>query len=573
MSPDGKAFFSLMKRLRWQIVVVLATLGVVSFLLLIQKPQAAFPVPAQPASGGVYVEAIVGAFGRLNPWFDYYNQADRDVDRLLFSSLLTFDGRGLPRPDLAESWGISQDGTVYNFTLRPNAVWHDGQPVTSDDILFTLDIIRTGVTTYPEDVRALWNQVQAIRLDDKNLKFVLPEPFAPFLSYLTFGVLPKHLLDNVPPDQLINHAFNLSPVGSGPYRFEQLIVENGQIRGVILTANEAYHGQTPRITQFIIRYYASAAEALTAYREGEVLGIGNVTPEILAEALLEPNLNLYTARLPRLTLVLFNLQNDEVSFFQDKSVRRALFYALNRRYLVDRILQGQAVIANSVVPPGNWASYEGIETVPYDPEQAQALLKEAGYVLGGESPLRAKEGKILAFTLLYPDDALHARLAQTIQENWAAIGVGVTLQAVDYASLLNDYLVPRRYQAALVDLDMSNSADPDPYPFWHQSEALDGQNYAQWDNRSASEYLEQARVLTLLDSRARLYRNFQVVFAKEWPALPLYYPVYTYGVDSRVQGVQIAPIFNPADRFAGVPEWYMVVGREAQPSPTPIVTP
>lgn len=573
MSLDRKAFFSLMKRLRWQIVVVLVTLGVVSFLLLIQKPQTAIPLQPQPASGGVYVEAVVGAFGRLNPWFDYYNQADRDVDRLLFSSLLTFDGQGLPHPDLAESWGISQDGTVYNFTLRPNAVWHDGKPVTSDDILFTLDIIRTGVTTYPEDMRALWNQVQVIRLDDKNLKFILPESFAPFLSYLTFGVLPKHLLDGVPPDQLVHHAFNLSPVGSGPYRFEQLIVENGQIRGVILRANDSYYGPPPRLTQFIIRYYASAAEALAAYREGEVLGMSNVTRDILAEALLEPNLNLYTARLPRLTLILFHLQNDDVSFFQDKAVRRALLYGLNRRYLVDRILQGQAVLANSVIPPGNWASYESIEAIPYDPEQAQTLLKEAGYVLGGESPVRAKEGKSLAFTLLYPDDALHAQIAQIIQENWAAIGVGVTLRAVDYPSLLNDYLVPRRYQAALVDLDISNSADPDPYPFWHQAEALDGQNYAQWDHRSASEYLEQARVLTQLDSRARLYRNFQVVFVKEWPALPLYYPVYTYGVDNRVHGVQIAPLFDPSDRFANVNEWYMVVGRDAQPSPTPIVTP
>jgi len=573
MPVDGKAFLAIMKRLRWQIVVVLATLGVVSFLLLAQKPQSAFPIAPQPTSGGVYVEALVGRLGRLNPWFDYYNQPDRDVDRLLFSGLLTFDGRGLPHPDLAESWGIAQDGTVYNFTLRPNATWHDGQPVTSDDVIFTIDIIRTGVTTYPEDVRALWNQVQVIRLDEKNLKFVLPEPFAPFLSYLTFGLLPKHLLADIPPDQLINHPFNLAPVGSGPYRFERLLIENGQIAGVVLTANEAYYGQVPHLTQFIVRYYDTPAEALTAYREGDVLGIGHVTPDILADALSEPKLALYTARLPRLTLILFNLQNDEVAFFQDKAVRRALFYGLNRRRMIDRLLQGQAVLANSVIPPGNWAAYESIEPVPYDPDQAQTMLKDAGYVLGGDSPLRAKEGKELAFTLLYPDDVLHAQLAQAIQEDWAALGVGVTLQAVPYASLLNDYLTPRRYQAALVDLDMSNSADPDPYPFWHQSQALDGQNYAQWDHRAASEYLEQARVITTLDTRARLYRNFQVMFAREWPALPLYYPVYTYGVDVSVQGVQIAPLFNPSDRFAGIGDWYMVVGRGSQPSPTPISTP
>ena len=110
----------------------------------------------------------------------------------------------------------------------------------------------------------------------------------------------------------------------------------------------------------------------------------------------------------------------------------------------------------------------------------------------------------------------------------------------------------------MIDLDLARSYDPDPYPFWHQTEATGGQNYSQWDNRAASEYIEQARVIANMDTRMRLYRNFQVIFARELPALPLFFPVYTFGVDTRVMGVQSPPLFEPADRFNVISQWYLV---------------
>jgi peptide/nickel transport system substrate-binding protein len=201
------------------------------------------------------------------------------------------------------------------------------------------------------------------------------------------------------------------------------------------------------------------------------------------------------------------------------------------------------------------------------------LLKEAGYAIPPNSTVRKKDNLSLSFTMVYPDDELHASLAQTIQQNWAAIGVEVKLQAVSYESLMNDSLTPRTYQAALVELDLSRSYDPDPYPFWHQAEATGGQNYSQWDNRTASEYLEQARVIADPNVRLRLYRNFQVIFNRELPALPLYVPVYTYALDVRVQGVQVGPLFEPSDRFNDVSAWYLVTRRAldqtAQPTGTP----
>ena len=129
-----------MKRLRWQILVVAVTLVVVALLLLSQQPITIVTLP-EAAPGGIYTEALIGSMGRLNPMLDWNNSADRDINRLIFSSLMKFDARGLPQPDLADSWGVSADGTQYNFSIRQNALWHDGTPVTSDDVLFTIELI------------------------------------------------------------------------------------------------------------------------------------------------------------------------------------------------------------------------------------------------------------------------------------------------------------------------------------------------------------------------------------------------------------------------------------------------
>ena len=562
----------MIKKLRWQILVVVVTFLVVIVLLI--TPDAGQQVLApKPAEGGIYTEGLVGSLSRLNPLLDQNNSADRDINRLLFASLVTFDGHGLPMPGLADSWGVSQDGTIYNFSIRSNAFWHDGIPVGVDDIIFTLDLIKSDASMFPADVREMWKQVEIKKLNDKTVQFILPEPFAPFLDYLTFGLLPKHILDGTSADQLAASAFNLAPVGSGPYRFERLIVENGQVSGVELRSSDKYFGRKAYIDQVIFRYYPTAAAAMDAFRQGQVLAISQITPDVLQPALVDPTLNLYTGRLPELSMVMFNLNNPEVPFLQDAKLRRALLVGLNRQQIVDKLLSGQAIVADGPLFPGTWAYFENIEHLDYDPTAAINLMKNAEYKIpaaGGD--VRAnKDGLLLELTLLYPDDSLHASIAQLIQTNWAQLGVKVNLEALAYDVLVNDRLVPRNYQVALIDLNLMRSPDPDPYPFWHQSEKTGGQNYTQWDNRTASEYLEQARINPDFNARTRLYRNFQVIFSKELPALPLYFPVYTYGVSNTVLNAQMPPLFDTSDRFLTIADWYLVTRSSLQQkvNPTP----
>ena len=568
-------FFLPMRQLRWQILVVLVTLGIVAVLLFSQQsPGTSGPILPQPEQGGVYTEGLVGSLGRLNPLLDWNNSADRDVNRLLFNGLFRFDERGIPQPDLAQAWGMAPDGTIYNFTIRPNAVWHDGEPVTSDDVIFTIEMMKSAGSLYPQDIKDLWGKIEVTRLDEKTFKLTLPEPYVPFIDYLTFGVLPKHLLESVSSADMAKADFNINPVGSGPYKFDHLIVDSGQITGVVLTLSTNYYGTSPFIEQVVFRYYPTSEAAFDAYQQGDVLSVSQITPEMLSAALEEPNLSVYTSRLPQISFVLFNLNRPEVAFLQDAKVRRALMLGLNRPYIVNKFLQGQAVITDGPILPGSWAYYDGIEHFEYNPDEAINILKSEGYVIpaeGGE--VRAKEGNPLVFTMLHPDDELHAQIAQAIRDEWAAIGVRVDLQAVPYDELAVDFLASRDYQAALVDLNLSRTPDPDPYPFWHQAEATGGQNYSQWDNRPASEYLEQARVTADYTLRTRLYRNFQVVFAKELPALPLFAPVYSYGVDSQVQGVQVPSLYDPSDRLSTFASWYLLTRRALEPAETPTTSP
>jgi peptide/nickel transport system substrate-binding protein len=278
-------------------------------------------------------------------------------------------------------------------------------------------------------------------------------------------------------------------------------------------------------------------------------------------------------------MIFLNLDNPETAFLQEPAVRRALMFGLNRLRIVDRMLGGQAIIADGPIFPTTWAYYNGIEHIEYDPQTAIDMLKDAGYTIPAEGGVvRAdEEGNFLSFELLYPQDAGYDLIAQAIQSDWAKIGVEVTLSSVPYDELVTQNLDNRNYAAALVDINLTNSPDPDPYAFWHQAQVTGGQNYSKWDDLRASEYIEQARITTDLAERTRLYNNFQVRFTQEMPALTLYYPVYSYAIDVEVQGVSVGPLFDPSDRFNTLAQWFLVtkrsLGGETAETETPTIQP
>jgi len=559
-----------MKKFRWQLLIILITGLIVGILLIIQQMDDEEEMTATPSpiSGGIYTEGLVGSFMRLNPFLDVYNPPDHAVGRLIFNGLIRFDARGVPQADLAESWGVSLDGTVYNFSLREDVYWHDGEVFTSSDVLFTIDYLQSQHALIPEDLRAFWSQVEVVVLSERQMQFLLPEPFAPFLDYLTFGILPEHILSGIDLDEMVDHPFNLAPVGTGPFRFQRLLVENNQIVGVVLEAFDAYFLGRPYLDEIILRYYPSAQEVLAAYRRGEVEGIGDVHASILEDVLGEPGLSLYTAREPLLTIVYLNLDNPPVGFLQDPDMRLALMASINRARMIEKVFGGQAIPANGPIMPGSWAYYNDLESITYDPVEAKRLFESTGVTYDEESGrFLSDAGLEIALTLLHPSTEKHREIAELIKEDWEALGIEVTLVSKPYDQVLED-LAQRAYETALVEINLMRSPDPDPYPFWGQAQVASGQNYAEWDNRSASELLEQARMTVDMGERERLYRNFQVLFMREMPSLPLFYSTYTYAISTDINGVTLGPIFEPGDRFNNVHLWFVLTGRDSAPVST-----
>ncbi len=561
-----------MKKLRWQILIVIAALIAIAVLLFGQQPILETIIAQEPSTGGIYTEGLVGSPIRYNPILDFYNQVDRDVDRLIFSSMIRFDDWGNPIADLAESWGVSVTADVYNVTLRENILWHDGEILTTDDILFTIKLLRDSENPVPDDIATLWQSVEVIAFDELNIQFRLEEPFSPFVDYLSFGILPRHLLEGKSGEALIGDGFNLSPVGSGPYRFEGLLSDNQVITGIVLTAFEDHYVERALIDQVVFRYFNSDEEALAAYQNGEISGISGIDTSEMADFMDDVDLNAYTSRLPELSMLIFNLDNEEMLFIQELEVRKALYHAINRPWIISQALNGQALIADGPIFPNSWAYYENTERYPYDPGLAIDMLRNADYVIPAEGGnIRSKDGVILSFELIHLNDVAHTAVANMVKEYWAAIGVNVSLVALDSETMVTAYLETREYDAALVDLNLMRTPDPDPYPFWHQSQINNGQNYSNWNDRRASEYLEKARVTPERVDRERLYRNFQVHFSRELPALPLYFPVYTYFVDAEVGGINFGSVYDQSDRFKNIEEWYLISRLEVQ-EPIPPTT-
>lgn len=569
-----------MKKIRWQLITIFLTGLVVGILLLADSSTGPIQVfETHPTTGGIYREGLVGEMQRLNPLLTWYNEVDDDVCRLIFSSLITNDTRGNPVGDLAIDWGISADGTIYNIAINPAAQWHDGQPVTADDVIFTYEMLKNGSGYIPVDILNFWSTVTINPVNTGTVQFVLEEAFAPFLDYLNVGILPKHIYGNMSFEEMVDSKINIQPVGSGIFRMKDLEQENGKITGVTLENNSNYHGKKAYLDEIQFTYYSDSGLAYQAYQQGLIDGISYISDDILADVLREESINLYTSRRPILSMLFFNLDNRSTEFLQSKEVRKALMMGINRERIVRYILKGQGTLANSPILYGNWAYTAEITPVEYNPEKAVEILVREGFILASEQEqVRTKEfssvdgtkkRKALAFTLIYPDDDLHRKISEQIQQDLGKINVLVNLQAAEdpgdpnnkdlsYNWLVDHILPDREYEAVLVDMNLSRYPDPDPYPFWDQTQISSGQNYVQWNNKTISQYLETARVETNRAERARLYKNFQILFMDELPAIPLYNPVYNYPVSSKVSGVSIGPIYKSSDRFLNIAEWYMV---------------
>lgn len=540
------------RTVRWQVLFI--GLGMALAGILLAYLALTYVVKEVPTVGGTYVEGIVGVPRYINPLLSAYNDPDQDLCRLAFNGLTHMNGWGQIEPDLAVGWDVvaTPEHIVYTFHLRSDVRWHDGTPFTADDVVFTIRLLQDPNYPGPPDIGALWRSVEVVKIDTYTVQFTLPETFAPFVDYTTVGILPSHLLEGVHSADLPQLDFNMSPVGTGPFQFQSAELVDGQVSSILFQRNPHYYGSSPLLENVRIRFYPTHQSALRAYELGEIEGISQILLDDLRHAYELEDLELYTAQMSQYAIVFLNLSNP---FFQDREVRQALLYGLDREQIVQDILYGHGVVAHSPVVANTWAYNEDIRRYEYDPGRAEALFNQAGWTLREGALLRRKSGQPpMEFTLLTSTNPLHTALAEEIARQWNQYDINVTVVTTSPLAL-RDALEQRNYEAALTEIALPG--DPDPYPLWHQTQITVGQNYAGLDDRRMSEIIERARLVINDEQRSALYAEFQTLFAEEVPAILLYHPMYTYGVDEKVNGVQIPQLMTPADRFSTINRWHV----------------
>jgi peptide/nickel transport system substrate-binding protein len=530
-------------------------------------PRSAAMLP--PVEQGVLREALISpsCILKLNPLLEGFNQADRDVTALIFEGLMKTDAYGNAVPSLAAGPPrVSNDGLTYVFTLRKDVLWHDGEPFTSADVLFTISLMQAEDFGGAPDLRNFWRTVEVDALNAQTVRFRLAQPLATFPDYLRIGILPEHALRGVTGRTLVTHPFNLNPIGTGAYQFERLLSDGVRLRGVRLRAAPTFAARPEAAEGYALRQldlicYPTWDEARTAFERGEVNSLSDV-PSAVVQSLKALPLTLYTAYKPALGAVIYNWASDSAPFFRDVRFRQALARSVDRSALVTQFMADRAVVANTPILPSSWAYAPEISCPSYDPDAPEAAVRSLAQVQIAPQPERDPNAPREAppqharyrFQLLLSDDVAQAALGQAVAEAWRALGLSVDAVVVDRVTF-RERLANGSFEAALVELDLAPSADPDPYSIWRQVPSEGGLNFGRLNDRRISELLESARQTTDGSARVALYAEFQRLFCDRAAALLLYYPIYYYGVDTRLSGVQLGFVSQPADRFRTLGAW------------------
>lgn len=547
------------RRIRWQIVIaVISSLlitGLLGRLALLNSSV------ASPLVGGAYVESVIGAPVEINPLLNdpLADPAGRSVAALLFDGLVTIGADGLPEPALATSWTVDPDGEVYTFVLRRNVLWHDGQPFTADDVLFTLRAIQSPDFTGDPLLAQLWRNVQVDRLDAATLRIRLDAPYAPFLALARVPILPAHSLAGFPIATWPTLAFARQPIGTGPFQLTEL--NNAH---ALLQANSTYYRGRPFIDSVELRFIDTAQAAIAALMRGETLALGTAGVGDLRQVTLPTNVDRVRVPLDEYAVLTFNLRRAPLD---RQPLRLALAQGLDKDLLVSDAVGVEGQRLDTPILPGWWAYDPAATWYAYDTAEATKLLGELGYTLGADGML-TRDGQPLVLPLITDNEAGRLAAARSLARQWGAIGVKVEIEQLDRDELLrrlrsHDFTLALHAWARL-------GPDPDVYDLWHSDRAESGLNYAGLRDATIDDVLAAARTESELATRSDDYAVFQKRWIELVPSITLYQPRYSFVADRRLGGLGFGGdmegsqqlLVGREDRYRNVVRWFLNSSRE-----------
>jgi peptide/nickel transport system substrate-binding protein len=505
------------------------TCTVASILLLLAA--GASPSQSQPAN--TLVVGLVAEPVALDPAQVTDLNSNR-VGRRVVETLVTFaDESTQIVPGLAESWTISKDGLTYTFKLRKGVTFHDGTPLNAQAVKFSIErqinpehpAAKLG--KYPF-ANYFFGNVKAVEvMDDSTVRFVLKEARASFLAVLTAGAA-----SIVSPTAAMKSGLDYAtaPVGTGPFKFASW--DRGQ--RVVLEKNPTYWRFPIKVDRVIFRPVTEAQARLTELLTGALDLIVDTPPDFMDQLENNPKVTLQRRVGAHVWYLGFNNSKKP---FDDKRVRQALNYAVNKEAIVRDVLKGTGAVSKGPVLPGTWGDDGGLKPFPYDPERARKLLAEAGFPNGFSTTLWVPES----------GSGMQSPVAMStvIQSNLKAVGVNVTLQTMEWGAFLAKLRTKEQDLFALSW--MAGSEDPDlvMYPLLHSSQwTPTGPNRAMYKNPRFDEVLAQARLTTDQAKRAELYREAQRLIHDDPPWIFIDHEVQTAAFAKRVQGFKLHPSFD-----------------------------
>lgn len=486
--------------------------------------------PGEASSDNTVVVAVGGEPTNLNPVFgDIFGSIYGD-HWPIFSSLLDNDQALDLQPDLAAQMpDVSADGREVTVEVRTDATWHDGEPVTAEDVVFTYEsILDSEVATSLRGL--LFDSLAGVEaVDEHTIRFTLSRTDPAFLEKLTTGIVPEHLLS----DQDLNTAsFNLDPVGSGPFVFTEL--RPGE--RMVLTANEEYYGGTVGIERLVVRFISDEGSRARQLESGAVdidaEGLGPRTVERFEDAA-----DHRVVRIPGDLLTLTLPTSNPL--FSTAEVRRALGMAIDREALVEGLHAGSGRPINGPFFPGHWA-YDEHSEAEFDPAEAETILADAGWV-AGEDGVLTRNGERFSFDLIYGHGSVADAAALAVRDALAQTGVEVSPVALEFAEQ------QERIASGAASLQsLGNAYDPalDLFTTYHSSLADNDPsgNVAQVNSPEIDQAIEDGRLSRERDARADAYRRLQRLLAAQgsWQYLlqgDNYYvvPSWLEGVDPQVR--------------------------------------
>lgn len=526
-----------------------ATVSSVSGLVLLFNVHKSFLIEV-PAFGGSFTEGVVGSPRFINPILAI-SDTDKDISSLVYSGLLKMKDDGTFVPDIAETYEVLENGTVYQIKLKNDAYFHDGKKVTTDDIIFTINKILDPIIKSPRAIN--WSGVSLEKISDSEINFALSKPYAPFLEALTVGILPKHIWEKASPEEFPFSEFNINPVGAGPYKIKKVVRNGGGIpTSITLSAFKKHTLGSPKIKTINLKFFQNENQLYEAYKNGAIDSASNLSPHLTKE--LQQTTVTEQTSLPRVFGLFLN--QNTATVFINKEVREALHVSAPRQKIIDEILFGFGTPINGPTP-NNTDTDPDFATGNI--EKAKEILASNGWAPNEEGVLSKKAGsgkETLSFSITTSDSPELKSAASILKLAWEEVGAKVEIKVFESGDLSQNIIKSRKYDALLFGEVVSERSDL--FPFWHSSERNDpGLNIALYANITTDKLLEEIRTST--DPEEQIAKRDLVIseIKNDIPAIFLFSPDMLYLKPKKVNNVSLKKVSSLNERFSSIQDWFI----------------